>query len=103
MKAKSVKRENGKLVYRGHEFPGFNKPIKAPAGSSAKKIVLAKKGDDVKLVRYGLRGYEDFTQHHNNERRQNYLTRSAGIRNKSGELTKDDKFSANHWARKDLW
>lgn len=103
MKAKNIKREDGKLVYRGHEFPGFNKPIKAPAGSDSKKIVLAKKGDDVKLVSYGLRGYEDFTQHGDSERRKNYLTRSAGIRNKAGNLTKDDKFSANYWARKDLW
>ena len=43
MKASNVKREDGKLVYRGHEFPGFNKPVKAPAGDSHKKMVLAKK------------------------------------------------------------
>ena len=54
MKASNVKREDGKLVYRGHEFPGFNKPVKAPAGDSHKKMVLAKKGDEVKLVKYGL-------------------------------------------------
>jgi hypothetical protein len=103
MKAKDVKREGGKLVYRGHTFDGFNKPKKAPAGDSAKKMVLAKKGDDVKLVKYGLRGYEDYTQHGSEKRRENYLKRSGGIRDKSGKLTKDDKFSANHWARKDLW
>jgi hypothetical protein len=103
MKASDVKREGGKLVYRGHEFEGFNKPKNAPDGAKEKKIVLAKKGDDVKLVRFGLRGMEDFTQHKDPERRKNYLARSGGIRNKSGELTKDDKFSANYWARKKLW
>lgn len=103
MKAKDVKKEGGKLVYRGHEFPGFNKPVKAPAGAKQKKMVLAKKGDEVKLVRYGLRGMEDFTQHKDPERRKNYLARSAGIKDKSGKPTKDDVFSANHWARKDLW
>jgi hypothetical protein len=102
-KAKDVKRENGKLVYRGHTFDGFNKPKAAPKGDSHKKMVLAKKGEDVKLVKYGLRGMEDFTQHKDPKRRANYLSRSGGIRNKSGQLTKDDKFSANHWARKDLW
>lgn len=103
MKAKNVKKEGGKLQYRGHEFPGFNKPVNAPAGDKHKKMVLAKKGEDVKLVKYGLRGMQDFTQHHDPKRRANYLARSGGIKDKSGKLTKDDVFSANHWARKDLW
>lgn len=103
MKAKDVKREGGKLVYRGHTFEGFNKPKTAPSGSQHKKIVLAKKGDEVKLVSYGHRGYEDYTQHGSEKRRDNYLRRSAGIRDKNGNLTKNDVFSANHWARKDLW
>ena len=103
MKASNIKREGGKLQYRGHEFPGFNKPIDAPKGATQKKMVLAKKGDEVKLVRFGLRGMEDYTQHHDEKRRANYLARSGGIRNKSGELTKNDPFSANYWARKELW
>lgn len=103
MKASSIKREGGKLVYRGQEFDGFNKPKDAPAGSPKKKVVLAKKGDEVKMVSFGLRGMDDFTQHKNPERRKNYLARSAGIKDKSGKPTKDDPFSANHWARKVLW
>lgn len=103
MKASSVKREGGKLVYRGEKFEGFNQPKNAPPGDKHKKVVLAKKGDEVKLVRFGLRGMEDFTQHKDPERRKNYLARSAGIKDKSGNPTKDDKFSANHWARKVLW
>lgn len=103
MKASNVKREGGKIVYRGHEFEGFNKPKDAPKGDKHKKVVLAKKGDEVKLVKFGLRGMEDFTQHKDPERRKNYLSRSAGIKDKSGKLTKDDPFSANHWARKVLW
>lgn len=103
MKANNVKREGGKIVYRGHEFEGFNKPKDAPKGDKHKKVVLAKKGDEVKLVKFGLRGMEDFTQHKDPERRKNYLARSAGIKDKSGKPTKDDPFSANHWARKVLW
>ena len=103
MKASNIKHEGGKLQYRGHEFPGFNKPIDAPKGATQKKMVLAKKGDEVKLVRFGLRGMEDYTQHKDAERRKNYLARSAGIKDKNGNPTKDDVFSANHWARKTLW
>jgi hypothetical protein len=94
---------NMTVIYRGEEFPGYNKPKKAPAGSPKKMRVLAKKGDKVKIVNFGQKGYEDFTQHNDLKRRENYLKRSAGIRNKEGKLTKDDKFSANYWARKELW
>lgn len=103
MKASDIKRQGGKLIYRGQEFDGFNKPKDAPKGATQKKMVLAKKGDEVKLVRFGLRGMEDFTQHKDADRRKNYLARSAGIKDKNGKLTKDDVFSANHWARKVLW
>lgn len=103
MKKSNLKREGGKIVYRGHEFPGFNKPVNAPAGAKQKKMVLATKGDEVKLVRFGLRGMEDYTQHGSEKRRENYLQRSAGIKDGSGKLTKDDPFSANYWARKVLW
>lgn len=103
MKASDVKREGGKIVYRGHKFDGFNKPVNAPSGDSHKKMVLAKKGEDVKLVKFGLRGMSDFTQHKDSDRRANYLARSGGIRDKDGNLTKNDPFSANYWARKVLW
>jgi hypothetical protein len=93
----------GGLEYHGQKFPGFNKPKRAPAGSAKKAVVLAKKGDKIKVVRFGQRGYQDYTQHHDSARRKNYLTRSAGIRDGSGKLTKDDKFSANYWARHKLW
>ena len=34
-------------------FSGYNKPRRGEAGSSKKFAVLAKKGDKVKLVRFG--------------------------------------------------
>lgn len=91
------------IEYRGHKFPGYNQPINAPAGDKHKKMVLVKRGDKIRLVKFGLRGMQDYTQHKDKERRANYLKRSGGIRDKSGKLTKDDPFSANYWARKVLW
>jgi hypothetical protein len=47
---KSVKRTpSGRVAYRGETFSGYNKP-KRTSGGSKKFAVLAKKGDDVKLV-----------------------------------------------------
>jgi len=50
---KDVKRlPSGRLSYRGETFAGYNKPKRTP-GKSKKSAVLAKKGSDVKLVRFG--------------------------------------------------
>lgn len=89
--------------YKKLGFSGVNQVKNAPQGDSHKKMVVAKKGDKYKLVKFGYRGMEDYTQHKDKDRRKNYLSRSAGIRNGSGQLTKDDVFSANHWSRKINW
>ena len=86
------------VEYRGHTFPGYNVPIKS-SRPEKKKMVLAKKGDEVRLIHFGQRGYQ---HNYSDAAKKNYLARSAGIRGKGG-LTKDDKFSANYWARRELW
>ena len=53
---------NGKLKKAGEIFEGFNKP-KTDTKTSAKKVVLAKEGDKVKIVRYGNKNYSDFRKH----------------------------------------
>ena len=90
------------IQYLGHTFPSYNKPIRSWR-KNKKKAVLVKVGDKVKLLHFGNKNYEDFTQHHDKKRRKNYLSRSAGIRDKNGNLTKNNKFSANYWSRNFLW
>lgn len=90
------------VEYDGRTFPGYNQPVKSDR-KGKKMMVLVKKGDRVKLVHFGQKGYQDYTQHRDKERRKNYLQRSAGIRGKDGKLTKDDPFSPNYWARRELW
>lgn len=85
---------SGGIKYRGETFPGYNKPKTAPAGSKHKKRVLAKKGDKVKVVNFGARGYR---HNYSAKAKKSYLARSAGIKGK------DDKFSANYWSRRNLW
>ena len=40
------------VKYRGITFPGYNRPI-ASNREGKKKMVLAKKGDKVKLIHFG--------------------------------------------------
>ena len=50
---KNVKRTaSGRVQYRGETFAGFNKPKRTP-NAKKKSAVLAKKGDQIKLVRFG--------------------------------------------------
>lgn len=82
---------SGRLKYRGETFAGYNKP-KRTSGGSKKFAVLAKKGDEVKLVRFGdpkLSIKKDQP-----DRKKSYCARSSGIKGS------DDKFSANYWSRK---
>ena len=74
-----------------------------------KKLMVLVKG---KTIHFGSREMEHFkdktgiwkSKDHNDEtRRQNYLRRSAGIKNKEGKLTKDDPESPNFHARRILW
>ena len=44
--------KSGRLTYRGESFPGYNKQVRTSGGNKKFKV-LAKKGDQVKIVRYG--------------------------------------------------
>ena len=76
------------------------KPFKAPKSSKYKMKVYVKKRGKKKLIGFGLKGYR---HNYSKKAREAYLKRSAGIKDKSGRLTKNNKNSANYWARKVLW
>jgi hypothetical protein len=65
--------------------------------------VYVMKDGKKKLIHFGDSNMKDFTQHKDEKRRKSYLARSAGIRNKEGKLTKDDKNSSNYYSRRYLW
>lgn len=56
-----------------------------------------------KTVHFGSSDYEDFTQHHDQKRRESYCARAMAIRDKQGHLTAYDKESANYYATHLLW
>lgn len=84
--------DNGNIKYRGDIFPGFNKPMKDPGDKQGK--VLAKKGDQIKVIRFGDPSMED---------NQSKEQRDAFVARFSGQDGWDDPFSALYWSRKWLW
>lgn len=86
------KLDNGNIEYLGEQFPGFNKPIKGSGNKQGK--VLAKKGDEIKIVSFGDPNLED-----------NYSTEAndafyARFGNQEGM---SDVFSPLYWSAKWLW
>lgn len=80
-----------------------DKPLYKPFPSKAKNkkmSVYVMKDGKKKLIHFGHSGYK---HNYSKEARENYLKRSAGIRDGKGRLTKNNKNTSNYWARKVLW
>ena len=57
MASKRFKRlPGGGIKYMGEKFAGFNKPKRTPSHPTKSHVVLAKEGDKVKLIRFGMQG-----------------------------------------------
>tara|TARA_R110001583_G_scaffold109236_3_gene257908 strand:- start:348 stop:632 length:285 start_codon:yes stop_codon:yes gene_type:complete len=81
---------SGRVSYRGETFAGFNKPKKTP-NKSKKSAVLAKKGSEIKLVRFG---------DPNMSIKKDQPKRRSSFRARHSCDTAKDKFSARYWSCK---
>ena len=86
---KDVRRlPSGRLEYRGETFSGYNKPKRTP--KDAKKFaVLAKKDDQIKIVRFGDQNME--IRKDNPDARKSFRARHKCD-------TAKDKFTARYWS-----
>lgn len=84
------KDDKGNLIYRGEKFPGYNKPIRSDREGKQGKV-LAKKGDEIKVVHFGDPSMKD---NYSAEANDAYYARH-------GE--ESDIFSAKYWSHKWLW
>jgi hypothetical protein len=80
----------GRVVYRGESFAGYNKPKRTP-NKNKKSAVLAKKGSQIKLVRFG-------DPNMSIKKDQPANKKSFRARHKCD--TAKDKFSARYWSCK---
>jgi hypothetical protein len=89
--------EGGGIPQR-YKNMGFNKVgVKKKSTRPGKKwMVLAKKGDQYKVVHGGYKGMQDFTQHRNEGRRKNFWNRMGG----KGSSKATDPFSPLYWHKR---
>jgi hypothetical protein len=94
----------------------MNNKINVPFISNAKNkkyaVYVLDKNNKKKLINFGDNRYEQFKDkigyysnldHNDNKRRENYLKRAKGIKNKQNELTYKLKYSPNYWSVNYLW
>ena len=88
---KNVERlRSGRLKYRGETFAGYNNPKRSVKGGK-KSVVLAKKGSEVKLVRFGDA---------NMSIKKDQPARRTSFRARHNCDTAKDKFTARYWSCK---
>jgi hypothetical protein len=83
------------MIKRGKEtFSGFNKPKKTPSHPTKSHAVLAKSGDETKLIRFGQQGVKGSPE--GSARNESFKARHA-------KNIAKGKMSAAFWADKVKW
>ena len=90
------------MIKRGKEqFQGYNQPKRTPNHPTKSHAVLAKSGDEVKLIRFGQQGVSgspkrEWESEADKRRRESFKARHA-------ENIQKGKMSAAFWANKVKW
>ena len=90
------------MIKRGSEtFAGYNKPKRTPGHPTKSHAVLAKSGEDVKLIRFGQQGVSGSPKKEgesaaDRKRRESFKARHA-------ENIAKGKMSAAYWSAKEKW
>jgi hypothetical protein len=89
------------IEYRGEKFEGYNKPKRTPKHPTKSHVVLAKDGDQVKLIRFGQQGVSGSPKsagesEAERKRREAFKARHAAN-------IKKGKMSAAYWADRTKW
>ena len=83
------------MIKRGSEtFSGYNTPKRTPGHKTKSHAVLAKSGDDVKLIRFGQQGATGSPD--GSKRNEAFKARHA-------QNIAKGKMSAAYWANKVKW
>jgi len=91
------------ITYRGETFSGVNKPKRTPNHPKKSHAVLAKEGNQVKLVRFGQQGVSGAGSNPKSDkekkRKRSFYARHSA-QNPSGLR---NKFSSLYWSARTKW
>ena len=88
-------------VKRGNEaFEGYNKPKRTPSHPKKSHAVLAKQGDEVKLIRFGQQGVSGAGSSPSTPKEK---ARQKSFKARHASNIAKGKMSAAHWADRVKW
>lgn len=85
----------------GEKFQGYNKPKRTPGHPTKSHAVLAKSGDQVKLIRFGQQGVSGSPKKAGES--ASYRARRESFKARHAENIKKGKMSAAYWADRTKW
>ena len=88
------------VTYRGERFSGYNKPKRTPKHPRASHAVLAKKGDKIRLIRFGQQGVSGAGKNPQSKRDK---ARRKSFKARHAKNIARGKMSAAYWADKVKW
>lgn len=89
-------------VKRGSEtFSGYNKPKRTPSHPTKSHAVLAKSGDEVKLIRFGQQGVSGSPKREGESKADK--ARRESFKARHAENIAKGKMSAAYWADRVKW
>ena len=88
------------VVIRGERFSGYNKPKRTPGHKTKSHAVLAKSGDQVKLIRFGQQGVSGAGK---NPQTSKQKARRKSFKARHAKNIAKGKMSAAFWADKVKW
>lgn len=89
------------IEFRGEKFAGYNKPKRTPKHPEKSHAVLAKEGDQVKLIRFGQQGVAGSPARKGES--EAAKARRAAFKARHASNIKKGKMSAAYWADKVKW
>jgi len=88
------------ITYRGERFSGYNKPKRTSGHPKKSHAVLAKEGDQVRLIRFGQQGVSGAGK---NPRTEAEKARRRSFKARHAKNISKGKMSAAYWANKVKW
>lgn len=92
--------ERVKTQLKKNNLSGVNKPKKTPSHPTKSHIVMAKKGDKYKLIRFGQQGVSGAGA---NPKTDKQKARQKSFKARHSKNIAKGKMSAAHWADKVKW
>ena len=85
----------------GEKFSGYNKPKRTPKHPKKSHAVLAKKGDKIKLIRFGQQGVRGAGK--NPKSKRDKARKKSYYARHNAQDSSPDKLSARYWSHKVKW